>query len=111
MCRDMAADLISDITVRDRTAFEIYRTRAADAIQHNLAASALRPSMTRRPTFGRLPTWGCGPAGIIRGHNGVSQDLCLANRPRSNFLKRDIGYRHFFKKGRGTYGILIEEFK
>jgi uncharacterized protein (DUF1330 family) len=28
----MAAYLISDITVRDRTAFEIYRTRAADAI-------------------------------------------------------------------------------
>jgi uncharacterized protein (DUF1330 family) len=30
----MAAYLISDITVRDRTAFEIYRTRAADAIQN-----------------------------------------------------------------------------
>jgi uncharacterized protein (DUF1330 family) len=28
----MAAYLISDITVRDRAAFEIYRTRAADAI-------------------------------------------------------------------------------
>jgi uncharacterized protein (DUF1330 family) len=28
----MAAYLISDITVRDRTAFEIYRTRAAEAI-------------------------------------------------------------------------------
>lgn len=28
----MAAYLISDITVRDRTAFEMYRTRAADAI-------------------------------------------------------------------------------
>jgi uncharacterized protein (DUF1330 family) len=28
----MAAYLISDITVRDRTAFEIYRTRAAKAI-------------------------------------------------------------------------------
>ena len=28
----MAAYLISDITVRDRTAFEVYRTRAADAI-------------------------------------------------------------------------------
>jgi uncharacterized protein (DUF1330 family) len=32
MCGDMAAYLISDITVRDRAAFEIYRTRAADAI-------------------------------------------------------------------------------
>ena len=32
MCCDMATYLISDITVRDRTAFEIYRTRAADAI-------------------------------------------------------------------------------
>ena len=29
----MAAYLISDITVRDRTAFEIYRTRAAGAIR------------------------------------------------------------------------------
>lgn len=28
----MAAYFISDITVRDRAAFEIYRTRAADAI-------------------------------------------------------------------------------
>jgi uncharacterized protein (DUF1330 family) len=28
----MATYLISDITVRDRTAFEVYRTRAADAI-------------------------------------------------------------------------------
>ena len=28
----MAAYLISDITVRDRTAFEIYRTRATDTI-------------------------------------------------------------------------------
>src|SRR5580700_6063585 len=28
----MAAYLISDITVRDRTAFEVYRTRAAEAI-------------------------------------------------------------------------------
>jgi uncharacterized protein (DUF1330 family) len=28
----MAAYLISDITVRDRAAFEVYRTRAADAI-------------------------------------------------------------------------------
>jgi uncharacterized protein (DUF1330 family) len=28
----MAAYLISDITVRDGTAFEVYRTRAADAI-------------------------------------------------------------------------------
>ena len=28
----MAAYLISDITVRDRTTFEVYRTRAADAI-------------------------------------------------------------------------------
>ena len=28
----MAAYLISDITLRDRTAFEVYRTRAADAI-------------------------------------------------------------------------------
>ena len=28
----MATYMISDITVRDRTAFEIYRTRAADAI-------------------------------------------------------------------------------
>src|ERR1700739_3153278 len=28
----MAAYLISDLTVRDRTAFEIYRTRAAEAI-------------------------------------------------------------------------------
>jgi uncharacterized protein (DUF1330 family) len=28
----MATYLISDITVRDRTAFEIYRTRAAEAI-------------------------------------------------------------------------------
>jgi uncharacterized protein (DUF1330 family) len=28
----MAAYLISDITVRDRTAFEVYRTRAASAI-------------------------------------------------------------------------------
>ena len=28
----MAAYLISDIAVRDRTAFEVYRTRAADAI-------------------------------------------------------------------------------
>ena len=28
----MAAYLISDITVRDRTAFEVYLTRAADAI-------------------------------------------------------------------------------
>jgi uncharacterized protein (DUF1330 family) len=28
----MAAYLISDITVRDRAAFEIYRTRAADTI-------------------------------------------------------------------------------
>jgi uncharacterized protein (DUF1330 family) len=29
----MAAYLISDITVRDRAAFEVYRTRAADAIR------------------------------------------------------------------------------
>jgi len=28
----MAAYLISDMTVRDRTAFEVYRTRAADAL-------------------------------------------------------------------------------
>jgi uncharacterized protein (DUF1330 family) len=28
----MTAYLISDITVRDRAAFEVYRTRAADAI-------------------------------------------------------------------------------
>ena len=28
----MATYLISDITVRDRTAFEVYRTRAAEAI-------------------------------------------------------------------------------
>jgi len=28
----MATYLISDITVRDRTAFEVYRTRAADTI-------------------------------------------------------------------------------
>jgi uncharacterized protein (DUF1330 family) len=29
----MAAYLISDITVRDRAAFEVYRTRAADVIR------------------------------------------------------------------------------
>jgi len=29
----MTAYLISDITVRDRAAFEVYRTRAADAIR------------------------------------------------------------------------------
>jgi uncharacterized protein (DUF1330 family) len=29
----MAAYLMSDMTIRDRTAFEAYRTRAANAIQ------------------------------------------------------------------------------
>ena len=32
MCCEMAAYLISDITIRDRAAFEVYRTRAAEAI-------------------------------------------------------------------------------
>jgi uncharacterized protein (DUF1330 family) len=32
MCWNMAAYLISDIAVRDYTAFETYRTRAAEAI-------------------------------------------------------------------------------
>ena len=36
----MVAYLISDITVRDGTVFEVYRTRAADAI-HTLTAGAI----------------------------------------------------------------------